>query len=76
MQWRPDVTVILELLGREEMERFEIRAAVAFPILIRGETAGALESSACGVTEPDESLVDGMAHFGLATRKGHRTTAA
>ncbi|REJ87715.1 MAG: GAF domain-containing protein [Planctomycetota bacterium] len=65
LQWRPDVTVDQEFLRREEMEGCEIRAGVAFPILVRDETVGVLEFYACGVTEPDETLVDGMAQFGV-----------
>ena len=65
LQWSPDVMQDPGFERRGDMEGCEIRAAVAFPILVRDEVAGVLEFYACEVAEPDDDLVQGMAQFGV-----------
>jgi two-component system cell cycle response regulator len=62
--WIIDVTTDLNFPRAPAAAQVGLRAAFAFPMLARGEVVGVLEFFATEAAEPDQALLELMAHVG------------
>ncbi len=63
-QWIADLTPGSELLRGKLAKPLNVRAACAFPVLAGSEVVGVLEFLSDDSVEPDEELLEAMAHIG------------
>jgi GAF domain-containing protein len=62
--WVSDMTTDRNLPRSQEAEDVGLRAAFAFPVLIEREVVGVLEFFSADPSQPDEPLLEVMAHVG------------
>lgn len=62
--WVEDIAADASFPRSEEAARDDLHAALAFPILLRGEVLGVMEFFSREVRPPDEALLKMMAHVG------------
>jgi len=63
-EWITDITAVPSITRAKLISDIGVRAGFAFPVLIGAEVAAVLEFFAAEAIEPDESLLEIMAHVG------------